>query len=254
MNDIDTNIDGDENTNAGITETLLEDLAGGVSCPTTENLERAEKKAREEAERPLDLKKLMEEALAAHRMVDGKTLWAEMQPNAFEDGWYDPSTFAAGPFENTLDGFEYAYGWWKRAAYSAHVVDYMKNITEDVVVGYEGMSDNEELIPGRWEAEETGWEEEQKEIEQVEENMDYLLRHDLVEELKKSREVRTKKMVEWLSGDLKPQTLRKAWATFWRKLIRSRQKCSQTGMWWYVWLTKSQAKQVEDLLRKKLGR
>lgn len=269
----------DEEAPSGLLGHLIEDCKGGVACPTIENLERVEERYRKEAEKPLDLDQLMREAMAAHRMVDGKTLWMECRANSFEDGWYDPSTFAAGPFENTLDGVELAWGWWKKeweqkkeadtfftahvvaykeatkgSTYSSHVVAFKEATVEDIVVGYEGTSDTAEMTVGVWEAEELGAEDQEQEYAILEETMDYLLKHDLVQELKARREERHQKMVVWLNGELSTQTLQKAWRTFWRKLITSRQRCSRTGLWQYVWLTKTQAKEVEAILRRKLGK
>lgn len=117
---------------------------------------------------------------------------------------------------------------------------------DTITLGYEGTVDTVEMMPPRWEAEELGHEEAQEEIHSLEEAVENAVVHSTVRELVEERTIRFARILWWLGLATKEQK-RQAKGRFWKKLVSSRSKCSKTGLWFHVWLTKAQVDQIKKI-------
>jgi len=99
--------------------------------------------------------------------------------------------------------------------------------------GYEGMAEVE--YPDRWDAEYAGFEDQQSDLD----SLDRRCIKALANELKAERQARMSRIILWLAN-ANAKVLKKNRRTFWLRVLDSRKHCSETGLWYHVYLTKAQ--------------
>lgn len=112
-------------------------------------------------------------------------------------------------------------------------------VFEGEVIGYEGMSNSDTLMPDPWTALAMGHVEEQRALDQVERTVGRALIQDRV----KFRSLLAEKILAWVqTADIKK--VRASKRRFWLWVLASRQACAAAGLWHEVCLTKAQVTDI----------
>jgi len=103
--------------------------------------------------------------------------------------------------------------------------------------GYEPPSTLE--YPDRWEVEYLGFEESQRDMD----SLDRRVVKALADEQNQIRADRLRRILLWIARADK-SLLKRNRRTFYLRVLESRKRCASTGLWYYVYLTKSQVDTV----------